>query len=296
MTNSESLIQFGNNAYGKPAAALNILRETVMGRELFDFAFKTYAERWKFKHPTPEDFFRTMEDASAVDLDWFWRGWFYTTDHVDLAINKVVRFKIDTKNPTVEKAIAKELKANEPVHIGFTRNKTDITTYSEKDTSIIDFYNTYDPFEATLLDQEEYNKYLAKLNEKDIKILASDFNYYNVDFENIGGLVMPIILNFTFKDGSTEVVRIPAEIWRTNDKNVSKLFFFKKEVVSIDMDPWLETADTDLNNNNWPQKVQLSKFQLFKNGSGGWDEDDHENEMQRAKRNEALKIEIYKKK
>ncbi len=289
MTNSESLIQFGNNAYGKPAAALNILRETVMGRELFDFAFKTYANRWKFKHPTPEDFFRTMEDASAVDLDWFWRGWFYTTDHVDLAINKVEHFKIDTKNPTVEKAIAKELIANEPVHIGVTRNKTDITTYSEKDTSIIDFYNKYDPFETTLLDQEEYNKYLTKLNEKDIKILASDFNYYQVEFENIGGLVMPIILNFTFKDGSTEVVRIPAEIWRTNDKNVSKLFFFNKEVVSIDMDPWLETADTDLNNNNWPRKVQLSKFQLFKDGNGGWDEDDNENLMQKAKRNEALK-------
>ena len=289
MTNSESLHQFGNNAYGKPAAALNILRETVMGRELFDFAYKTYAERWEFKHPTPADFFRTMEDASGVDLDWFWRGWFFTTDHVDMAINKVEWFKIDTKNPDVEKAIAKEMEENEPVHIGVTRNKTDITTYSEKDTSILDFYNKYDPFEATLVDEEDYKNYLSKLDADDIKILESDYNYYNLEFENIGGLVMPIILNFTFKDGTTEEVRIPAEIWRKNDKNVSKVFFFKKEVESIEMDPWLETADVDLNNNNWPRKTHLSKFELFKQKKYGWGADGNENEMQRAKRNEELK-------
>jgi hypothetical protein len=290
MTNSESIFQFGNNAYGKPAAALNILRETVMGRELFDYAFKTYAERWKFKHPTPADFFRTMEDASAVDLDWFWRGWFYTTDHVDLAIKNVEWFKIDTKNPKVEKAIAKELDANRPIHIGETRNKIDINqTYSEKDGSILDFYNKYDPFEATLVDEEEYDKYIAKLDEKDIKILESGYNYYNVDFENIGGLVMPLVLNFTFKDGTSEEIRIPAEIWRKNNDNVSKVFFFKKEVASIEMDPWLETADTDMNNNNWPAKVYPSKFQLYKEKNYGWGASDNENEMQKAKRSEELK-------
>ncbi len=290
MTNSESLLQFGNNAYGKPAAALNILRETVMGRELFDFAFKTYAERWKFKHPTPADFFRTMEDASAVDLDWFWRGWFYTTDHVDLAIKNVEWFKIDTKNPKVEKAIAKELEANQPKHIGETRNKTEVKqTYSEKDGSILDFYNKYDPFEATLVDEEEYEKYIAKLDDKDIKILESDYNYYNIDFENVGGLVMPLVLNFTFKDGSSEEIRIPAEIWRKNNDNVSKVFFFKKEVVGIEMDPWLETADTEMNNNNWPAKVYPSKFQLFKEKSYGWGADGNENDMQKAKRSEELK-------
>jgi hypothetical protein len=290
MTNSESLHQFGNNAYGKPAAALNILRETVMGRELFDFAFKTYSNRWKFKHPTPADFFRTMEDASGVDLDWFWRGWFYTTDFVDMGIKKVEHFKIDTKNPMVEKAIAKELEAAQNLHIGESRNQKDLKeTYSEKDTSIIDFYNKYDPFKITLVDQEEYDKYIATLSKDDIKILESDFNYYNVEFENIGGLVMPIILNFTFKDGSTEVVRIPAEIWRKNHESVSKLFFFKKEVNSIEMDPWLETADTDLNNNNWPRKPQLSKFQLFIENKDRWGNDDSENLMQRAKRNEELK-------
>jgi len=290
MTNSESLHQFGNNAYGKPAAALNILRETVMGRKLFDFAFKTYSERWKLKHPTPADFFRTMEDASGVDLDWFWRGWFYTTDHCDIAIENVAWFKIDTKNPEVEKAIAKELEAAEAVHIGITRNKTDIKqTYSERDAEIIDFYNKYDPFEATLVDQEEYDKYMTKLSKDDVKILESDFNYYNVDFENKGGLVMPIILNFTFKDGTTEVIRIPAEIWRKNDKNVSKIFLFKKEVATIEMDPWLETADINLNDNHWPRKTQLSKFKLFKEKKRGWGDDGEENLMQRHKRNQELK-------
>lgn len=290
MTNSESLHQFGNNAYGKPAAALNILRETVMGRELFDFAFKTYAERWKLKHPTPADFFRTMEDASGVDLDWFWRGWFFTTDHCDIAIENVEWFKIDTKNPEVEKAIAKELAAAEPVHIGVTRNKEDLKeVYSEKDPEILDFYNKCDPFEATLVDREEYEKYKTELSENDIKILETDFNYYNVNFENKGGLVMPIILNFTFKDGTSEVVRIPAEIWRKNDKHVSKIFFFKKEVASIEMDPWLETADINLNDNSWPRKTQLSKFKLFKEKNYGWGDGDKENLMERNLRNEELK-------
>ncbi|MCB0400524.1 MAG: M1 family metallopeptidase [Flavobacteriales bacterium] len=292
MTNSESLFQFGNNAYGKPAAALNILRETVMGRELFDYAFKTYSNRWKFKHPTPADFFRTMEDASGVDLDWFWRGWFFTTDHVDLAIKNVEWFKIDTKDPKVEKAIAKELEAAEDVHIGITRNKTDIKqTYSEYDPSTLDFYNKYDPFEATLVDEEDYKNYLAKLDEKDIALLNSDYNYYNVEFENIGGLVMPLVLNFKFTDGTSEEIRIPAEIWRKNHENVTKVFFFKKEVESIEMDPWLETADTEMYNNNWPRKAQLSKFQLYKQRNYGWGADGRENPMQRDKRNEELKKE-----
>jgi hypothetical protein len=285
-------MQFGNNAYGKPATALNILRETVMGRELFDFAYKTYAERWKFKHPTPADFFRTMEDASGVDLDWFWRGWFFTTDYVDIAIKNVEWFKVDTKNPNVEKAIAKELKDAKTEFIGDTRNKTEIKqTYNEKDPTINDFYNTYDPFEVTLVDEADYKKYLSKLDENDIKILEADYNYYSIEFENLGGLVMPVILNFTFKDGTNEVVRIPAEIWKQNDKHISKVFFFKKEVTNIDLDPYLETADVDVNNNSWPAKIQLSKFKLYKSRQYGWGADGRENPMQRDKRNEKLKKE-----
>lgn len=289
MTNSESIFQFGNNAYGKPAAALNILRETVMGRELFDFAFKTYAERWKFKHPTPADFFRTMEDASGVDLDWFWRGWFFTTDHCDIAIDNVEWFKIDTRNPKVEKAIAKELEEDKAKHISVIRNEK-IGVYSDHDDEILDFYSKYDPFEPTLVDQEEYDKYMTKLSKDDIAILEADYNYYNIDFTNKGGLVMPIVLNFTFKDGSTEEVRIPAEIWKRNDKNVSKIFFFKKEVVSVDMDPWLETADINLNDNSWPRKTQLSKFKVFKEKkTSRRSNGNKENLMQRNTRNEELK-------
>lgn len=285
MTNSESILQFGNNAYGKPAAALNILRETVMGRELFDFAFKTYAERWKFKHPSPEDFFRTMEDASGVDLDWFWRGWFYGTDHVDIAIKNVEWFKVDSKNSEIEKAFEKELEHQKAKQIGEIRNKTEITqTYDEKDSTINDFYDTYNPFEVSLLDENDYENYIKKLSPKDIELLNSKYNYYNVTFENIGGLVMPLILNFTFKDSTSQVIRIPAEIWVKNDTQVSKIFFFDKELSSIELDPWLETADVDLNNNNWPAKVHLSKFELFKQKDYKWDSDAKENQMQRAER------------
>lgn len=289
MTNSESIFQFGNNAYGKPATALNILRETVMGRELFDFAFKTYAERWKFKHPTPEDFFRTMEDASAVDLDWFWRGWFYTTDHVDIAIKNVEWFKIDSKNPEIEKAIQKEMKANEQKGIGEIRNAKEVKeTYEEQDPSIMDFYDKYDPFEVNLIDKVDYQKYLANLNEKDVAILNSTYNYYTVSFESVGGLVMPLILQFTFTDGSKEVVKIPAEIWKMNHKNVSKVFFFEKELAGIELDPFLETADVDLSNNNWPPKMQPSKFELYERKAYNWG-GYGENPMQRAKKNEELK-------
>ena len=286
MTNSESIQQFGNNAYGKPATALNILRETVMGRELFDFAFKTYCERWAFKHPTPEDLFRTMEDASAVDLDWFWRGWFYTTDHVDLAIDQVKWFQIDSKNPEIEKPLKKEANATKPVYIGEERNKQ-ISTYMSRDSSLADFYTKYDPLTVTRNDLREYDVYVKNLDEEERKLLESKNQYYQVDLKCIGGLVMPVILEFVFVDGSTEVVRIPAEIWRLNDKEVSKVFAFDKEVISISLDPWLETADVDISNNYWPPKVLPSKFELFKGANPRYGEK-QENPMQKQKRIEEL--------
>ena len=186
MTNSESIMQFGNNAYGKPATALNILRETVMGRELFDHAFKEYCERWKFKHPTPADFFRTMEDASAVDLDWFWRGWFYTTDHVDLAIDQVKWFKINTKDPHIEKAAERAAKESAPKFIGEIRNEKQ-ATYMGRDSSLADFYTHYDPLDVTVLDEEDYKTYLADLDEKQIEMLKNDYNFYQIDIASIGG-------------------------------------------------------------------------------------------------------------
>ena len=279
MTNSESILQFGNNAYGKPATALNILRETVMGRELFDYAFKTYSERWAFKHPTPADFFRTMEDASAVDLDWFWRGWFYTTDHVDISLDQVNWFKINTGNPEIENPIAKAQQEKNNTFIGDTRNQTLITeTLDESDPASIDFYTTYDPFHTSILDKEDYLNNIQNLGEAELDILNADKNYYELQFSNIGGLVMPVILEFEYIDGTKEVVRIPAELWKSNNEQVSKVFVFDNELVRVTLDPFLETADVNRNNNYWPARVEPTRFQLFK------DRNSRENLMQRDRR------------
>ncbi len=282
MTNSESVLQFGNNAYGKPATALNILRETIMGRDLFDYSFKTYSERWAFKHPSPADFFRTMEDASAVDLDWFWRGWFYTNDHVDISLDKVNWFKINTGNPEIENTISKNQEENKNTYIGISRNKSSISkTITEFDDQSIDFYTTYDPFKTNILDKQDYNKYMKNLDADEKEILKSDKNYYELHFSNIGGLVMPIILEFTFIDSTTEVIRIPAEIWKKNSKEVKKIFILDKEVTNVRLDPYLETADVDLNNNSWPARNEPTRFQIFKENNKK-----KENPMQRAFRAE----------
>ena len=284
MTNSESLFQFGNNAYGKPATALNILRETIMGRELFDFAFKTYCERWKFKHPSPADFFRSMEDASAVDLDWFWRGWFYGTDPVDISIDDVKWYQLNTQNPVIEKGVKKIENESKDVHIGVERNKNSIQqTVNEKDNSIDDFYAKRNIYFVDTLDKVEYATFLNKIDKKDLEVLNSNKHFYEIVFKNIGGLVMPLIIEFTFIDDSKEVVRIPAEIWRMYEDQVSKVFIFNKQVKSIRLDPFLETADTDLINNSWPQIAVPSRFQLFKQQQSV-----RENPMQRNKRVDEL--------
>ncbi|MCB0568656.1 MAG: M1 family metallopeptidase [Phaeodactylibacter sp.] len=287
MTNSESLLQFGNNAYGKPATALNILRETVMGRGLFDYAFKTYANRWKFKHPSPADFFRTMEDASAIDLDWFWRGWFYTTDHVDIALEDVKWYQLDSKDPEVEKLLAKQEEAQAPRYISSIRNEKEIAhTQDEKDPAVRDFYSTYDPLQVSILDKEDYQKYLGKLTEAEKQILTAGKNFYELSFRNIGGLVMPLLLRFEYVDGTAEDFNIPAEIWRQNSEQVSKVFVTDKEVRQIVLDPYLETADTDTGNNYFPNRQQINRFELFRKRNERWDEEG-ENPMQRARRAKA---------
>ena len=270
MTNSESLYQFGNNAYGKPATALNILRETILGRDLFDYAFKTYCERWMFKHPTPADFFRTMEDASGVDLDWFWRGWFYTNDHCDIALNSVSWYVIDTHNPDLESAFNREVDDMENKNISKIRNKILIEkTQNELDPSLNDKYNLKDPYAVTDEQKEEYEDFLNSLSDEDKELLSGGYNFYQLDFENKGGLVMPLILKFYFEDHTEQIIQIPAEIWRFNDKNVSKVFWFDKEVKYIELDPFLETADCDMENNFWPNKNIPSKFDIFEQ-RGGW--------------------------
>lgn len=279
MTNSESIWQFGNNAYGKPATALNILRETIMGRELFDYAFKMYCERWAFKHPAPADFFRTMEDASAVDLDWFWRSWFYTTDHVDISVDAVNWFELDTRNPEVEKAVAKDKNSSKDPFIGDTRNKTSVKeTVNESDLNIDDFYGTRNIYEVDGLDRKEYEEFKENLSESELELLDSGKQFYEVHFSNLGGIPMPLILEFTFEDATAEVIRIPAEIWRRHEEKVTKVFIFDKKVQTLRLDPFLETADTDLNNNSWPEKKNPTRYELFRK------KQTRENPMQRDKR------------
>ncbi len=283
MTNSESIYQgeFGPNAYTKPATGLNILRETIMGRELFDYAFKEYSNRWKFKHPSPADFFRTMEDASGVDLDWFWRGWFYTTDHCDIALKEVKWYQADTKNPSIELAAKKAEDEKAPRNISSIRNEKAIEkTYDETDRSLRDFYTDQDKYEPNILDEEEYQKYISSLSEEEKTLLQSGENYYEITFENLGGLTMPLIVKFEFEDGTSEVQRIPAEIWRQVHDEVSKVFITSKPAKQIILDPFLETADTDTNNNYFPRKKQLNRFEMYKSRQRG----SRENEMQRDKR------------
>ena len=281
MTNSESIWQFGNNAYGKPATALNILRETVMGREQFDYAFKTYANRWKFKHPAPADLFRTMEDASAIDLDWFWRGWFYTVDHVDIELTSVKPYRINTMNPVTENDRTRQQETDAGRNISSIRNEEQIAqTYDEIDTTLRDYYTDYDPLEATVLDEEEYQGYLTGLTDQERATLEADKYYYELSFKNIGGLVMPIVLEFTFADGSTEVQRIPAEIWRMGTEEVTKVFPFTKEVTGVVLDPYLETADTDTSNNYYPSRSTQNRFDLYQSRERG----ESENPMQRGRR------------
>lgn len=265
MTNSESLTHLGDNSYGKVALALNILRETILGRELFDFAFKTYARRWMFKNPSPADFFRTIEDASAVDLDWFWRGWFYSIDHVDIAISDVKWFKIDTKIPDIEKPLQKEQRDAAPVHISTLLDDAEIPARAiDTDTLLVDFYNLYDPLNIFSKDSTDYQDYLDSLDPEDIDLLNSHYNYYQVTFENLGGLVMPLIVEFEFENGKKKIERIPAEIWRKNDKEVSKVFMFEDSVKNIVLDPHIETADSDYGNNSLATPTSYEKFELTK--------------------------------
>lgn len=265
MTNSESILQFGNNAYGKAATALNILRETVMGRELFDYAFKEYARRWAFKHPTPADFFRTMEDASAVDLDWFWRGWYYTTDHCDIALDDVRWYQISTGNPEIENPIARERSENENRGISHLRNlDMKDETVVDRDPDTRDFYTEVDRYKVIDRDLEDYERYLAKFDEDEKALLDTNLQFYQINLRMVGDLVMPVILEFTFADGSRQVERIPAEIWRKGDREVSKVYAFQQEVTSVILDPFLETADVDRGNNYWPPRVEPTRFQMYK--------------------------------
>jgi hypothetical protein len=265
MSNSENIVLFGPNAYAKPATALNILRETVMGRELFDYAFKEYARRWEFKHPTPTDFFRTMEDASAVDLDWFWRGWFFGIEPVDISLDSVKWYRMDSKNPAIENKLTESEAQQKQAHIAQTRNRAKGLKFAvEQDTSLQDFYNKWERYAVTPDQTEAYAQMQASLTPDEKRLYESKKNFYELSFSNQGGNVMPIIIEWTFADGSKEVDRISAYIWRLNEYKVTKVFAKDKQVVSVRLDPYRETADIEETNNYWPRQAVPSKFELFK--------------------------------
>ena len=274
MTNSENIIQFGPNAYAKPATGLNILRETIMGRDLFDYSFKEYARRWAFKHPTPADLFRTIEDASAEDLDWFWRGWFYSIDPVDIAIDTVKHAVYDpsvavpTARTMGPRGLSKpEVNSFEDISKIRNRNDKSIVFLTDVDTTLRDFYWRYDrglePYDSVTKQPAMAMPAAEGLTDAE-KAKYASANLYEVSFLNKGGLVMPIILEFTFEDGTKETQRLPAQIWRKNENKVTKVFLTSKKAVSIQLDPMRETADIDESNNKWPNVAAPSKFALFK--------------------------------
>ena len=277
MTNSENIVQFGPNAYSKPATGLNILRETILGRELFDFGFREYARRWAFKHPQPADFFRTMEDATAEDLDWYWRGWFYGTEPCDIALDTVKwaildSVKLEPKN-TEEKIVTQPVAKpilNSFDDISKIRNREDkrIVFATDADTSLRDFYWRYDrglaKIDSTAFKITSPATTGDEYTEEERQRIAGSKYMYELTFSNKGGLVMPIIIEWTYKDGSKEVNRIPVYIWRKNENKVTKYFLKNKEVASIKLDPMRETADINEKNNTWPSFETPSRFQLFK--------------------------------
>ena len=268
MTQSDSVLRLGPNAYGKPAAALMILRETILGRELFDFAFREYSRRWRFKRPTPADFFRTMEEASGVDLDWFWRGWFYSTDHVDLSIDRIWKLRLDTKDPDIDFERRRQEEKDKPYSLIVERNRAERKLWIESNPEIRDFYDENDRFTVTNKERNEYRKFLQELEDWEVaaleRALAEDKHYYVLEFSNHGGLVMPLILQLTYAEGDSEMMRIPAEIWRRNAKSVKKLIVTDRELTQVVIDPRWETADVDMENNHYPRRIIPSRIEAFK--------------------------------
>jgi len=271
MTNGESVTQVGSNAYGKPATALNILRETVLGRELFDFAFREYAQRWKFKRPTPADLFRTMEDASGTDLDWFWRGWFYTTDAVDISIDGITEMSIGSKDPEAEQAWKKGQLDLEPESVTDRRNKGTLARRVESHPELKDFYNEHDDFTVTNKARNKAAEDVAGLEDWQKELLRQGKHLYLVDFSNLGGLVSPLILQIQLASGKKYIERIPAEIWRRPGKQITKLLVLDEPMTGLTQDPFLETADIDTSNNSWPRKLAPSRVELYKMRDAGQD-------------------------
>ena len=270
MTQSDSILQFGPNAYSKPAAALTVLRETVMGRDAFDFAFRTYAQRWKFKRPTPADFFRTMEDASGVDLDWFWRAWFYSTDHVDIAIADIREYRIKSLDPEIDYPLDREENARlEPQPISQQRNAdAGLVTRLERFPELRDLYNDNDQFTVSNQDRNDYQQQLEGLEDWQRQVLdralAENPYLYFLDFENIGGVVTPLPLKIYYKNGESRELMLPAELWRRDANNVTYLLIETAAIERVTLDEQHQTADANFANNMFPPQIRPSRLELYK--------------------------------
>ena len=263
MTTADSLLKLGGSAYAKPAGGLNLLHDTVLGPERFDFAFKVYANRWKFKRPEPADFFRTIGDASGRDLDWFWRGWFYSIDPCSISVDTVHQYLLDTGNPSIDKPIAKKEKEDRVKTVAQIRD-ANVKTYVQLHPELQDFYSSYDEFSVLPSEQEKFKELLKKLEEEKIdpSILTTKRNFYVLDFSNQGGLIMPIPLKLDYTDGTSEEFQIPAEIWRTNNQKVSKLLITTKELKSVQVDPHEELPEIHRDLNFWPRRLVKDHFQF----------------------------------
>jgi stress response protein SCP2 len=281
MTNSDNIIEFGSNAYAKPAAGLNILRETIMGRELFDYAFKEYCRRWAFKHPTPADFFRTMEDASGVDLDWFWRGWFYGIEPVDIALDSIQWYKVDVHNDPEKRTVTDTDVVKKPFDdISKLRNRASGMRFAvQEDPDLVDFYTNYRPWEtADSIQTDVTYLYDETFTHEEKEKKYGKKEYFELFFRNKGGLVMPIILEWTFRDGTKEVERIPVGIWRKDEQKVTKVFVKDKPVLSVRLDPYRETADINERNNTTTMPESPRLFKVYKKSR----QQEKQNPMQKA--------------
>lgn len=250
-SDNELLSQFGANFYLKPTVGLQMLRNSIIGKELFDEAFREYANRWKYKHPNPADLFRTLEDATATDLDWFYRGWFFTTDHVDMELSHVKWFKVYEENSNIE-----DQKSTSKVKITADGNNAEIEAK--------DFSNGPEVVTMTSTPDKAYGQFLSRINEPEIRKQLSGKNIYEVTIKNLGGLVMPVSIEWIFTDGTSEIDTLPSDIWRRNEYEIQKTFIKEKEVRQVNLDPNFEFADTDMKNNSFPKANTKSNFENFK--------------------------------
>ncbi|MBA4029804.1 MAG: aminopeptidase [Planctomyces sp.] len=267
MTQPDNLKDVGRNAYAKTSVGLTMLRETILGREVFDVAFKEYCRRWAFKRPEPADFFRTMEDATGVDLDWFWRGWFFSTSMNDVELVSVSRRLLQTGDPAKDKERDDRKEAKLPPSLADERD-AQLPQRVEKYEMLKDFYDTYDPHAVTEKKQDRFQKFMERLTPEEKAVLASSQLLYEVKVKNNGELPMPLILQLEFDDGSKELRRYPAEIWRLDGSELSKLLITAKPLKSVMVDPHNETADTNYANNRFPRVITETDLTITKPGSG----------------------------